>query len=78
MKLELPKVNRQSSIIYRPSSVCPSTTVEIALQISPFYAKQSQSQVRENQLKLFYNKYIRVTGHLVIQKKQTQFAERVK
>ena len=50
-----------------------STTVEIALQISPFYAKQSQSQVGINQLKLFYNKYIRVFGLMVIQTKQSQF-----
>jgi len=26
----------------------PSTTVENPLQITPFYAKQSQSQVRQN------------------------------
>jgi len=37
-----------------------------------FYAKQTQSQVGENQLKLFYNKQIRVIGHLVIRKKQSQ------
>jgi len=35
-------MNRQSSIIYRPSSVLCSTTVENVRQINPFYAKQSQ------------------------------------
>jgi len=33
-----------------------STTVENPLQISPFYAKQTQSQVGQNQRKLFYDK----------------------
>ena len=54
----------------------PSTLVEIALQISPFYAKQSQSQVRQNQHKLFCDKYIRVFRLMVIQTNkanQTQF-----
>ena len=44
-----------------------STTVENPLQISPFYAKQSQSQVGQKQRKLFCDKYIRVLGQLVIQ-----------
>jgi hypothetical protein len=35
-------MNRQSSIICRPSSVLRSTTVENIRQIHPFYAKQSQ------------------------------------
>ncbi len=54
----------------------PSTTVEIALQISPFYAKQTQSQVRQNQRKHLCNNEIRKNGHLVIQTNkpnQTQF-----
>ena len=38
----------------------------------PFYAKQTQSQVRPNQCKLFYNKYICESGHLVKSEKQTQ------
>ncbi len=51
----------------------PSTTVENSLQISPFYAKQSQSQVRQNQHKHFCNNEICKNGQLVIQTKQTQF-----
>ena len=51
----------------------PSTLVENSLQISPFYAKQSQSQVRRNQPKHCVNNEIRKNGHLVIQTKQTQF-----
>jgi hypothetical protein len=38
----------------------------------PFYAKQTQSQVRSNQRKLFYNKQICESGHLVKSEKQTQ------
>ncbi|MBC8468292.1 MAG: hypothetical protein H8D56_02370 [Planctomycetes bacterium] len=45
----------------------PSTSVENSLQIRPFYAKQTQSQVGQNQRKLFYDMQIRVMGHLVIQ-----------
>ena len=70
----------------------PSTSVESALQISPFYAKQTQSQVCQNQPKLLYDKYICKNGHLVIRKNkaktnpikaktnpiQTQFNERPK
>jgi len=45
------------SVIFILSSVVgPSTTVENPLQIRPFYTKQTQSQVRSNQRKLFYNK----------------------
>ena len=51
----------------------PSTTVENSLQISPFYAKQSQSQVRQNQHKHFCDNEICKNGQLVIQTKQTQF-----
>jgi len=40
--------------------------------LSTFYAKQTQSQVGQNQPKLFNDKYIRVLGHLVIGKKQSQ------
>ena len=54
-------------------TVLRSTTVENSLQISPFYAKQSQSQVGQNQHKHFYNNEIRKKGQLVIQTKQTQF-----
>jgi hypothetical protein len=59
----------------RISSLCwiCSTTVENSLQITPFYAKQTQSQVRQNQHKIFINNEIRVNGQLVIQTKQTQF-----
>ena len=39
----------------------PSTTVENSLQITPFYAKQTQSQVRQNQRKFFCDKYIRTS-----------------
>jgi len=49
-----------------------STSVESALQISPFYAKQTQCQVRPNQPKLLHDKQIRKNGHLVDQTKQTQ------
>ncbi len=38
----------------------------------PFYAKQTQSQVRPNQRKFFYNKQICESGHLVKSEKQTQ------
>ena len=51
----------------------PSTTVENSLQITPFYAKQSQSQVGQNQHKYFCINEIRKIGQLVIQTKQTQF-----
>jgi hypothetical protein len=44
-----------------------STTVEKALQISPFYAKQTQCQVRQNEHKLFYSNEICKNGQLVIQ-----------
>ena len=70
----------------------PSTFVENPLQIDPFYAKQSQSQVRSNQHKHLFNNEIRKYRHLVIQTNkansnpikaktnpiQTQFVERVK
>jgi len=49
-----------------------STSVENPLQITPFYAKQTQSQDRQNQRKLFYNKYICESGHLVKSEKQSQ------
>jgi hypothetical protein len=50
-----------------------STTVENSLQIDPFYAKQSQFQIRQNKRKHFLSKYLGLIGQLVIQKKQTQF-----
>ena len=50
-----------------------STPVENVRQITPFYAKQSQSQARQKQPKHFCNNEIRENGHLVIQTKQTQF-----
>ena len=53
--------------------LCPSTTVENSLQITPFYAKQSQSQVCQNQHKHFCNNEIRQDRHLAIQTKQSQF-----
>ena len=45
----------------------PFTTVEIALQISPFYAKQTQSQVGQNKRKLSENNVLCKFGRLVIQ-----------
>ena len=50
-----------------------STTVENSLQIHPFYAKQSQCQVSQNQPKHFVINEIRRNRQLVIQTKQTQF-----
>jgi hypothetical protein len=44
-----------------------STLVENVRQISSFYAKQSQCQVRPNYRKLHDNNEIRKNGHLVIQ-----------
>ncbi len=38
----------------------------------PYYAKQTQSQVRQNQRKLFYNNHIRANGHFGYSDKQTQ------
>jgi hypothetical protein len=49
-----------------------STPVENVRQISPFYAKQSQSQVRQIHHKLFYSNEIRVNGQLVKSDKQSQ------
>jgi hypothetical protein len=40
---------------------------------TPFYAKQTQSQVRQKEPKHFCNNEIRENGHLVIQTKQSQF-----
>ncbi len=45
----------KAAVIYVPIRH-PSTSVENPLQIDPFYAKQTQSQVHPNQRKLFYNK----------------------
>ena len=50
----------------------PSTTVENSLQITPFYAKQSQSQVGQKQPKLFCDKYIRSSGTIGYSDKQSQ------
>ena len=50
-----------------------STTVENSLQITPFYAKQSQFWKCQKQHKYFCNNEIRKNGQLVIQPKQTQF-----
>ncbi len=50
-----------------------STTVENSLQINPFYAKQTQFQIDQNQCKFFDNHHIRTIRQLVIQKKQSQF-----
>ncbi|MBW7989568.1 MAG: hypothetical protein FVQ84_06065 [Planctomycetes bacterium] len=51
----------------------PSTNVENSLQITPFYAKQTQFQKESNERNLYDNNEICKYGHLVIQKKQTQF-----
>jgi release factor glutamine methyltransferase len=51
----------------------PSTSVENVRQISTFYAKQTQSQVRQNQLKLLYNNEIRPVGTFGYSDKQSQF-----
>ena len=40
---------------------------------TPFYAKQSQFQVGQNKRKHSHNKHLGLIGHLVIQKKQSQF-----
>jgi hypothetical protein len=50
-----------------------STTVENSLQITPFYAKQSQFWKCQNQHKCYYSHELRKKGQLVIQTKQTQF-----
>ncbi len=62
-----------------------STTVENVRQITPFYAKQSQSQVGQKQRKLFFSNEILKNGHLVIQTNkaktnpiQTQLLQRAK
>ena len=51
MKLELPKLNHQSSVVSRPSSVFRSTNVENIRQITPFYAKQTQFNPKQTQFK---------------------------
>ena len=66
MKLESQITNNHSSLIYNQSKR-RSTPVENVRQIHPFYAKQSQCQVRQNQPKHFCNNEIRAIGHLVIQ-----------
>ncbi len=66
MEFEPQITNNQSSIIDNQLAM-PSTSVENPLQISPFYAKQTQSQVCQNKRKLFYNNEICKMGHLVIQ-----------
>jgi len=50
-----------------------STTVENSLQITPFYAKQTQFQKWQNEHKHYLNNEIRKIGQLVIQTKQSQF-----
>ena len=62
-----------------------STPVENVRQITPFYAKQSQSQVRQKQHKHLCSNEILKNGHLVIQTNkaktnpiQTQLLQRAK
>ncbi len=38
------------------ASLGPSTSVEMPLQINPFYAKQTQFPKKSNELKLLFNK----------------------
>jgi len=45
--------HRESSYLRAYKAPRPSTFVESALQIRPFYAKQTQSQVGQNERKLF-------------------------
>ncbi len=54
-------------------SIRYTTYERLRTNLSAFYAKQSQSQVGQNQCKFSYNKYIRLVGQLVIQTKQSQF-----
>jgi hypothetical protein len=49
-----------------------STLVERALQIHPFFAKQTQFQKKSNGRNRFVNKGIRTNGHLVRREKQSQ------
>jgi len=72
MKLESQITNNHSSLIDNQSKR-RSTTVENSLQITPFYAKQSQFWKCQKQHKHFCNNEIRKNGQLVIQTKQTQF-----
>ena len=51
----------------------PSTIVENSLQITPFYAKQTQFQKWQNEHKRFRNNELRNFKPLAQAKKQTQF-----
>jgi len=51
----------------------PSTSVENALQITPFYAKQTQFPKSPNECKLIYNKGLQKKRRFRSPKKQTQF-----
>jgi hypothetical protein len=51
----------------------PSTTVENVRQITPFYAKQTQFQKRQNEYNLRHNKQLQDFVPLSWAKKQTQF-----
>jgi hypothetical protein len=67
--MKYPIINSKSSIINRK----PSTTVENVRQITPFYAKQSQFQKRQNEYNLRHNKQLQDFVPLSGAKKQTQF-----
>jgi hypothetical protein len=71
-------MNRQSSIIYRPSSVLCSTTVENVRQITPFYAKQTQFYAFFTRKRRFHQKTNPIQTQLKpiqsqFNPKQTQF-----
>ena len=71
MRYEIP--NTQYATRCTLYAVIPSTTVENSLQITPFYAKQSQFQKWQNEHKYLCNNEICKNGQLVIQTKQTQY-----
>jgi hypothetical protein len=51
----------------------PSTTVEKALQIRPFYAKQTQFSGLQNDVNIAYTKDYEENRRKLVMKKQTQF-----
>jgi hypothetical protein len=68
-------INRLYSVVCHLSSViCPRHLYNCRESSTnrPFFAKQTQCQVHQNQRKLFYNKYICESGHLVKSEKQSQ------
>ncbi|MDT8304091.1 MAG: hypothetical protein RQ760_21595, partial [Sedimentisphaerales bacterium] len=66
-------MNRQSSVIRRPSSVLRSTTVENSLQITPFYAKQTQFSELLNNVNSSHTRIYEEIRPEYVTKKQTQF-----